>query len=169
MCVTLEITRMRIRVYSHDQARDSANPCALLLLSSWYAQTGPGLDVPSLGSGALCEHMAKPGGPVARGATYRVVLLGELGVGKTSLFRRIKDNTFDHQQPATSGIDSCSKYINVDGEEIVVSEEAASRVLRACVRPSHCLHVAGCTLSYQSMAARVYSSVCPRRLVERGI
>lgn len=104
-------------------------PRAFLLLSP--GTTGPGLDVPSLGSGALCEHMAKPGGPLARGATYRVVLLGELGVGKTSLFRRIKDNTFDHQQPATSGIDSCSKYINVDGEEIVVSEEATSRVLRA--------------------------------------
>ena len=79
-------------------------------------------DTSSLGSGVLCGHMANSGGPaLARGATYRVVLLGELGVGKTSLFRRIKDNTFDQQQPATSGIDSCSKYITVDGEEVVVS------------------------------------------------
>lgn len=75
--------------------------------------------------------MAKSGGPLARGSTYRVVLLGELGVGKTSLFRRIKDNTFDEQQPATSGIDSCSKYINVDGEEVVVSGDVARRVLCA--------------------------------------
>ena len=58
---------------------------------------------------------------VGRGPTYRVVLLGELGVGKTSLFRRIKDNSFDEHQPATSGIDSCSKYTNVDGQDIHVS------------------------------------------------
>jgi len=45
----------------------------------------------------------------ARGRSYKVVLLGELGVGKTSLFRRLKDNTFDKSQPATSGIDSCTK------------------------------------------------------------
>ena len=30
-----------------------------------------------------------------RGPTYKVVLLGELGVGKTSLFKRLKDNAFD--------------------------------------------------------------------------
>lgn len=56
-----------------------------------------------------------------RGPTYKVVLLGELGVGKTSLFRRLKDNTFDEYQTATTGIDSCTKVVKVDGETVMVS------------------------------------------------
>lgn len=56
-----------------------------------------------------------------RGPTYKVVLLGELGVGKTSLFRRLKDNTFDEYQTATTGIDSCTKIVKVDGETVMVS------------------------------------------------
>ena len=55
-----------------------------------------------------------------RGPTYKVVLLGELGVGKTSLFKRLKDNTFDEYQTATTGIDSCTKVMKVDGEQIMV-------------------------------------------------
>ena len=56
----------------------------------------------------------------SRGPTYKVVLLGELGVGKTSLFRRLKDNTFDEYQTATTGIDSCTKVVKVDGETVMV-------------------------------------------------
>lgn len=57
----------------------------------------------------------------SRGPTYKVVLLGELGVGKTSLFRRLKDNTFDEYQTATTGIDSCTKVVKVNGETVMVS------------------------------------------------
>ena len=56
----------------------------------------------------------------SRGPTYKVVLLGELGVGKTSLFRRVKDNSFDEYQTATTGIDSCSKTIKCGGQTIMV-------------------------------------------------
>ena len=62
------------------------------------------------------SDMAAP----SRGPTYKVVLLGELGVGKTSLFRRLKDNTFDEYQTATTGIDSCTKVVKVDGETVMV-------------------------------------------------
>ena len=55
-----------------------------------------------------------------RGPTYKVVLLGELGVGKTSLFKRLKDNSFDEYQTATTGIDSCTKVMKVDGEQVMV-------------------------------------------------
>lgn len=57
----------------------------------------------------------------SRGPTYKVVLLGELGVGKTSLFRRLKDNTFDEYQTATTGIDSCTKVVKAHGETVMVS------------------------------------------------
>lgn len=59
----------------------------------------------------------------SRGPTYKVVLLGELGVGKTSLFRRLKDNTFDEYQTATTGIDSCTKVIKINDENVMVSGE----------------------------------------------
>ena len=68
-------------------------------------------------SGGSIIGMAAP----TRGPTYKVVLLGELGVGKTSLFRRLKDNTFDEYQTATTGIDSCTKIVKVDGETVMVS------------------------------------------------
>lgn len=57
----------------------------------------------------------------SRGPTYKVVLLGELGVGKTSLFRRLKDNSFDEYRTSTTGIDSCSKVITCDGKTTMVS------------------------------------------------
>ena len=66
---------------------------------------------------AIRQKMAYNG----RGPTYKVVLLGELGVGKTSLFKRLKDNTFDEYQTATTGIDSCTKVMKVDGEQIMIS------------------------------------------------
>lgn len=58
----------------------------------------------------------------SRGPTYKVVLLGELGVGKTALFRRLKDNTFDEFSTATAGIDSCTKVTKVDGETVTVRD-----------------------------------------------
>ena len=66
----------------------------------------------------------------SRGPTYKVVLLGELGVGKTSLFRRLKDNTFDEYQTATTGIDSCTKVTKVDGETVMVRKARAARAGR---------------------------------------
>lgn len=57
----------------------------------------------------------------SRGPTYKVVLLGELGVGKTCLFRRLKDNTFDEFSTATAGIDSCTKTTKVDGDTITMN------------------------------------------------
>lgn len=56
----------------------------------------------------------------SRGPTYKVVLLGELGVGKTSLFRRVKDNTFDEYQTATTGIDSCTKVVKISDDQSVM-------------------------------------------------
>lgn len=69
----------------------------------------------------------------SRGPTYKVVLLGELGVGKTSLFRRVKDNTFDEYQTATTGIDSCTKVIKVQGETVMVSRHVSYILMPAII------------------------------------
>ena len=65
-----------------------------------------------------------------RDPTYKVVLLGEMGVGIRSLFCRLKDNTFDeydyeydykYDYKYQRGIDSCSKVVEVDGETVTLS------------------------------------------------
>lgn len=75
----------------------------------------------------------------SRGPTYKVVLLGELGVGKTSLFRRVKDNTFDEYQTATTGIDSCTKVVKIDGQNVMVSVARAVSEEMGC-SASRCDH-----------------------------
>ena len=58
----------------------------------------------------------------SRGPMYKIVLLGELGVGKTSIFKRLKDNEFDENVTTTTGIDSCTKQLTVDGQQVTVSQ-----------------------------------------------
>ena len=61
-------------------------------------------------------------GYLNKGPIYKVVLLGEAGVGKTALFQRGKDNSFHGERTSRStiGIDSCSKYVMVDDLEVTV-------------------------------------------------
>ena len=81
----------------------------------------------------------------SRGPTYKVVLLGELGVGKTSMFRRLKDNSFDEYQTATTGIDSCSKTVKVEGQNVMVSKYWPASLgryyLQRPCRVRYCNHV----------------------------
>lgn len=60
---------------------------------------------------------------------YKVVLLGDYGVGKTSLFRRLRDGSFaDGTTPWTTdatcaGLDKCTKtFRTVDGKSVMVSD-----------------------------------------------
>lgn len=63
-------------------------------------------------------------GYMNKGPLYKVVLLGEAGVGKTALFQRAKDNSFHAERTSRStlGIDSCSKYIMLDDTQITVGK-----------------------------------------------
>ncbi|XP_031565805.1 ras-related protein Rab-1C-like [Actinia tenebrosa] len=56
-----------------------------------------------------------------RGPMFKVVLLGEAGVGKTSLFYRIKENTFISNGRNTIGVDSCSKFLKVNDKQVTLS------------------------------------------------
>ncbi|KAK3581080.1 hypothetical protein CHS0354_033868 [Potamilus streckersoni] len=54
-----------------------------------------------------------------RGAPkFKAVLLGEVGVGKSSLFLRIKDDVFNEKLQPTVGIESCFKSLYVDRAEV---------------------------------------------------
>lgn len=53
---------------------------------------------------------------------YKIILLGEVGVGKTSLFCRIMTGRFhDNQSEPTLRGDCFEKSMTVDGDEIRVS------------------------------------------------
>eukprot|EP00117_Sycon_ciliatum_P010997 scpid71683/ scgid12651/ Ras-related protein Rab-18-B len=57
----------------------------------------------------------------SRGPMYKIVLLGELGVGKTSIFRRLKDDEFDETVTTTTGIDSCTRPVTINGQTVTLS------------------------------------------------
>ncbi|XP_071088191.1 ras-related protein Rab-35-like [Haliotis cracherodii] len=52
---------------------------------------------------------------------FKLVLLGEPGVGKSSLFFRAKDNTFNEGNRSTIGIDSCTRVVQTKREKIKLS------------------------------------------------
>ena len=56
-----------------------------------------------------------------RAPSHKVVLLGESGVGKTSLLKRLDNNTFDEYQTATIGIEKCTTVMRVENEPVMVS------------------------------------------------
>ena len=49
---------------------------------------------------------------------YKILLLGESNVGKTSIILRYIDNTFDDSTIATCGIDFKCKYVSCDNKKI---------------------------------------------------
>ena len=59
---------------------------------------------------------------VEKGPLFKVILLGEAGVGKTSIFYRAKENSFLQHRKNTVGIDSFSMYIKVGDQQVTVSE-----------------------------------------------
>ncbi|KAI8501927.1 hypothetical protein Bbelb_203390 [Branchiostoma belcheri] len=54
----------------------------------------------------------------AKKPTFKLVLLGEVGVGKTSLFLRLKDGIFLEDSHASIGVDCCETAVSVEGEEV---------------------------------------------------
>lgn len=57
---------------------------------------------------------------------FKVVLLGEAGVGKSSIFLRLKDNIFGDSLQPTIGIESCSKVMKIDSQNITVCVQRSS-------------------------------------------
>ncbi|XP_070567096.1 ras-related protein Rab-18-B-like [Ptychodera flava] len=49
--------------------------------------------------------------------TLKILIIGESGVGKSSLLLRFTDDTFDPDQPATIGVDFKVKTLTVDGNK----------------------------------------------------
>ncbi|KAF4524590.1 hypothetical protein B566_EDAN008545 [Ephemera danica] len=50
--------------------------------------------------------------------TLKILIIGESGVGKSSLLLRFTDDTFDINQAITIGVDYKVKVVNVDGNKV---------------------------------------------------
>ncbi|EDV26790.1 uncharacterized protein TRIADDRAFT_49948 [Trichoplax adhaerens] len=51
-------------------------------------------------------------------ATLKILIIGEAGVGKSSLLLRFTDDQFDPEQSATIGVDFKIKTVNVEGNRV---------------------------------------------------
>ncbi|XP_052233463.1 uncharacterized protein LOC127846334 [Dreissena polymorpha] len=61
---------------------------------------------------------------MATGApNYKIILCGEYGVGKSSLFRRFMNDTFSEERGKKSsiGLDQASQCFHVNGEDVKVA------------------------------------------------
>lgn len=51
---------------------------------------------------------------------YKIVLAGDVGVGKTSIFQRYDTNKFFDHKDVTFGLDKLNKNVEVDGQKCKV-------------------------------------------------
>ncbi len=70
-----------------------------------------------LGPASGVAYRAKMAGVALTPREYKVVLLGEPGVGKTSFFLRIRDGTFVDTESMTVTADACEKRVKLEGSE----------------------------------------------------
>ncbi|XP_013396527.1 ras-related protein Rab-1C [Lingula anatina] len=56
-----------------------------------------------------------------RGPMFKVVLLGEVNVGKTTFFLRMKNDRFINVTEGTHTIDSCSRVFNIKGDRVTLA------------------------------------------------
>ncbi|ODM97500.1 GTP-binding protein YPT1 [Orchesella cincta] len=100
------------------------------------------LNVPSSNSPTPGQNfiMNLPLGLSSVDYSFKIVLLGEPGVGKTSLIRRFSDNTYNDAVNATPGVDLVRKVINIGGctTQLIIWDTAGQETYRsiipACVR-----------------------------------
>ena len=59
---------------------------------------------------------------------FKVVLVGNAGVGKTCLVRRFTQGMFPPGQGATIGVDFMIKTVEIDGEKIKVRSDLSFRI-----------------------------------------
>lgn len=96
---------------------------AWLFLSSYFSvmtDTSSTNNSRSLRSSSSGGTLTRTGQPSSRLIYHKVCLTGIAGVGKTSLFLRIKTGEFPDLSCATTGIDTFNTAINLDGEFVGV-------------------------------------------------
>lgn len=82
-------------------------------------------------------------------ATFKILIIGESGVGKSSLMLRFTDNDFDQDQALTIGVDFKTKIINIDGVNIKLAIwDTAGQERFRTLTPSYYRDAQGAILVY---------------------
>ncbi|XP_033106236.1 ras-related protein Rab-18-like [Anneissia japonica] len=83
--------------------------------------------------------------------TLKLLIIGESGVGKSSLLLRFTDDTFDPDQPATIGVDFKVKTLAIEGTgntaKLAIWDTAGQERFRT-LTPSYYRGAQGCILVY---------------------
>ncbi|NP_001171837.1 ras-related protein Rab-18-like [Saccoglossus kowalevskii] len=81
--------------------------------------------------------------------TLKILIIGESGVGKSSLLLRFTDDTFDPEQPATIGVDFKVKTLSVEGNttKLAIWDTAGQERFRT-LTPSYYRGAQGVILVY---------------------
>ena len=93
-------------------------------------------------------------------ASYKIILLGEEGVGKTSLFNRIKTGKFydGHWQSTTGGSDCYQYPTTVDNDRVMV-RICMCQLTNYCVVTIYII-VCLCIYPIQWYIASYYATLC---------
>lgn len=81
--------------------------------------------------------------------TLKILIIGDSGVGKSSLLLRFTEDTFDPEQTATIGVDFKVKSVTVDGNraKLAIWDTAGQERFRT-LTPSYYRGAQGCILVY---------------------
>lgn len=81
--------------------------------------------------------------------TLKILIIGESGVGKSSLLLRFTDDNFDPEQPLTIGVDFKTKKLTVDGNtvKLAIWDTAGQERFRT-LTPSYYRDAQGAILVY---------------------
>jgi len=92
--------------------------------------------------------------------TLKILIIGESGVGKSSLLLRFTDDTFDPEQSATIGVDFKVKTITVDGNstKLAIWDTAGQERFRT-LTPSYYRGAQGVILVYDVTNRSTFSKL----------
>jgi Ras-related protein Rab-18 len=92
--------------------------------------------------------------------TLKILIIGESGVGKSSLLLRFTEDTFDPEQTATIGVDFKVKTINVDGNraKLAIWDTAGQERFRT-LTPSYYRGAQGCILVYDVSSKQSFAKL----------
>lgn len=92
--------------------------------------------------------------------TLKILIIGESGVGKSSLLLRFTDDTFDPEQSATIGVDFKVKTLQVDGNraKLAIWDTAGQERFRT-LTPSYYRGAQGCILVYDVSSKQSFAKL----------
>ena len=92
--------------------------------------------------------------------TLKILIIGESGVGKSSLLLRFTDGTFDPEIGATIGVDFKEKTVDIDGNRMKLAlwDTAGQEKYKAIIR-AHFRRAAGALVVYDITNETSYNNV----------